>query len=363
MAYLALPGEAVSAPAYAPWAGPTPGMELKRRLIAWARLAPSAHNSQPWLCYVDEADVIVQLADPRRVLPASDPTLRQFTLSQGAFLELLTLAAAAEGVEAVEELFPEGPYGDDPATLLHHPVAYLTLRPSSDLLPPSIFIHLPNRRTSRAPFTGRAVSEAERQALLTAARTHGVAAGWLDRGVAMERVRALTIEGIRTEMNDPAALEELAGLMRLTRPQVAQFRDGLVPLPFWLGTLLDLLFGPQAFARPGGLLVTQGIKQQSAGPESAAAFLWMVTPGNSREEQLAAGRAYLRLDLEAARLGLGLQPLSQALERHGALAPLNDALQALLAPEGGTVQMLCRIGTPPKRPDPTPRRAVEALIT
>ena len=72
----------------------------RRRALAHAILAPNAHNMQPWLVDLSEADVITLYIDRTRLLPETDPFSRQIVISHGTFLELLVLAAAAEGYSA-----------------------------------------------------------------------------------------------------------------------------------------------------------------------------------------------------------------------------------------------------------------------
>ena len=77
------------------------------------------------------------------------------------------------------------------------------------------------------------------------------------------------------------------------------------------------------------------------------AHVWQVTEGNSRAEQIAAGRDWLRINLAATALGLGTQPLSQALQEYPEMAGHYAAIHEKLAPGGGTVQMFARLGYGP----------------
>ena len=63
------------------------------RILHYASLAPSGHNSQPWCVrLIDDRKMIIG-ADPERRLPAVDPNNREVMLSLGAFVENLSLAA------------------------------------------------------------------------------------------------------------------------------------------------------------------------------------------------------------------------------------------------------------------------------
>jgi hypothetical protein len=81
-----------------------------------------------------------------------------------------------------------------------------------------------------------------------------------------------------------------------------------------------------------------------ANTDSAMAHLWQVTPGNARADQIAAGRDWVRLNLAATAEGLGMQPLSQALQEYPEMDQYYRAVHARLAPDGGTVQMLALLG-------------------
>jgi hypothetical protein len=78
---------------------------------------------------------------------------------------------------------------------------------------------------------------------------------------------------------------------------------------------------------------------------SAMAFAWIVTPGNSRDDQIAAGRAYMRQSLLATEKGLSMQPMSQALEEYEAMKPFRDRVHEMLTETPGErIQMLTRFG-------------------
>ena len=55
---------------------------------------------------------------------------------------------------------------------------------------------------------------------------------------------------------------------------------------------------------------------------SARAFGWLTNGNRTRKDQLDAGRAYLRLNLEATRLGLAIHPWSQALQEYPEMADI-----------------------------------------
>lgn len=358
----ALSGCTDTAPAYAAWQGPPPLEDVRLRLAAWARLAPSSHNLQPWRLRLEGDDALLLHVDPARLHRATDPDARQAVVSQGTFLELYVLAAEAEGLTAEVSLFPDGVF-TGPEDMARRPVARVVLREAAEARPSPLFAEATRRRSSKVPFIGRAITDAERRRLADAvAPVPGVTAGFLDRGPAMERLRALVLEGMRAEMRDPAALDELSRVMRLAPAEVLAHRDGIVPLPGPAGWVASLLFGRRSLADPDSFMTRSGLRQMQAWAETATAFVWLTTAGNDRDEQVAAGRAYMRLDLAASAAGVALHPMSQALQEVAAQDVQRAALQELLAPDGRVVQMLARLGHVPEAPPPTPRRPVQSLL-
>lgn len=59
-------------------------------------------------------------------------------------------------------------------------------------------------------------------------------------------------------------------------------------------------------------------------------FVSLNTRGNSRLEQIASGRSYLRVALSVAGLGLVMQPMSQALQEYTAMQSYYEQVHAVL---------------------------------
>lgn len=146
------PAEAVEA-----WKGPVGETDLRRRAVAYAITAPNSHNLQPWLVDLRESGVITLRTDPARVLPQTDPWGRQILIGHGAFLELLVMALAQQGVASEVLLWPQG---EMPAALKDwddRPVARITLKPGGQ--PDPLFAQVLLRRTPKTDFdTTRAIA-------------------------------------------------------------------------------------------------------------------------------------------------------------------------------------------------------------
>ena len=82
-------------------AGAVPDSTAARALHAvhYAILAPSLHNSQPWLFQWRLDPLLIEIAaDTRRQAPVLDPRCRQLVISCGAALKNLTVGLRAAGL-------------------------------------------------------------------------------------------------------------------------------------------------------------------------------------------------------------------------------------------------------------------------
>lgn len=347
----------------APWAeaeAAAAHADPRIRALAWAVLAPNPHNRQPWIAELPAAapDTVVLRCDLDRRLPATDPFDRQITIGLGAFAELFRLAAAAES-RAVEVLpFPEG----EPAPRLDaRPVALLRLGTPGSAAPDPLFRHAAARRSSKLPYDmTRPVPEAA-LASLGASVAAPVAFGGTAAPERVAALRDIAWRAWQVEAGTEAAHGESVELMRFGRAAVAASPDGI---SLWGPGLEEAIAAGQltrAAMLPGGaghqVMVARYAPMLAATP----AHVWLTTPSNTRAAQLAAGRDWLRVNLAATGLGLALHPVSQALQEFPEMRGPYGEIHAALAPAGGTVQMLGRLGYARAVP-PTPRWPAESRM-
>ena len=344
--------------ARAPWSAAGGYDEPRMRALSYAILAPNPHNMQPWLVDLDTPGEITLHVDRDRLLPHTDPFSRQIVIGLGCFLEILRLAAAEDGFRVETELFPEG--SDDQA-LDVRPVAVCVF--VKDAEPePELFAQVPHRRSLKEPYdTERPVTDDVLAALAYAA-VAGTVVGHTNATDEVETLRELTVQAFEVEFETDATYRESVDLFRIGAREVNANPDGLE----FTGPAFEALRLTGLFTREGaldrdGMSYKQALEMISATARTGMAYLWLTTDGNSREEQIAAGRDWVRVNLAATGLGLGIQPMSQALQEYPEMAGHYEVAHGLLAPEGGTVQMLGRLGYGPDIPV-TPRWPLEAKI-
>ncbi|MEJ8857484.1 twin-arginine translocation pathway signal protein [Variovorax robiniae] len=352
------------------WNGPGEETDVRKRAVAYAVTAPNPHNRQPWLVDLREPDAITLYCDNDRLLPETDPFGRQILIGHGAFLELMVMALAQQGMRSEVTLWPEGEMAPQLRDWDTRPVARLRLLPGAQADP--LFASVLQRHTPKLPFdTTRPMAAATLTALLS--QPHGsdvVRAGGTIDAARVAQLRALCWEAAKVELTTPRTVMESIRLMRIGPDEILAHRDGLT-INTRMARIASGLgqFDRSAPPSPDSPAHKQAMQTFDGYCSTAMGFTWLSTGGNSRSDQIAAGRAYVRQQLRATQLGIGMHPMSQALQEFPEMAPHYERAHRLLldaaAPASArdaTVQMLCRIGYASAAAQATPRRTLSQFF-
>lgn len=323
------------------------GDDARVRALSYAVLAPNAHNRQPWSVDLSEPDGLTLYCDLDRRLPETDPFDRQITVSLGCFIELFTLAAAEDGFGVDIDLFPNG----EPSPRLDAgPVAHLRLVPGAGTRD-SLFAQIVNRHTNKEPFdVARAVSPLDVDGILVASgASRSLQAGSTLDDAKILQLRDLTWRGHEIESFTARTMQESVDLMRIGKAEVLANPDGIdLSGPLFEALNTAGLLTREQIADPTTTAFRQGMDIYREIIDSAMGYVWLISDGDTRAEQIAAGRAYVRMHLEATARGIDMHPLSQALQEYEEIAALYDEAKVTLgAQPTQTVQMLARIGYGP----------------
>ena len=343
--------------------------DARIRLAAGGILAASGHNMQPWIIRLDPSDPMVfhLYADSKRMTKEVDPYARQMMISQGTFLEYVAVAGKKEGWDTRIELFPDGEY--DEADLAHSmdtlPVAKITLvKAQPQEIPLYGAMYLPD--TNREPYRAEGLSVSQASALESLSDSVGISIKVYLEQAELSKIGQYALKSAEIEADVSRVMEESSAIFRASEYQKNRYRYGFsVEGQGASGFKMHVLQGMLTVfpsLNSGEAATRNFISYASASVHSTPAYAMIVTQDNSRASQVESGMLYSRLVLTGHTLGLVMQPLSQVLEEYPEMdGPYTEFKQAY-APDGGTVQMLFRVGYPTKGVPLSMRRDVMDFI-
>jgi hypothetical protein len=313
-----------------------PKADVLRSLIRAATLAPSSHNTQPWLFGIG-GNVVELLADRTRALPVNDPDDRELTISCGCALFNLRVAAAAAGLEANVQALPDAANAD----LL----ARVQVVPAGAPVTEAVLNEaIATRRTYRERLAATPVDAAASSALIDAASAEGATLAVLLTDAQRDAAAALVADGDAMQWTNPSWRRELAAWMHPRRRG-----DGL-SLPALANPVAQLV------VRTFDMGHAVGTKDRQLADGSPVLAV-LSTEGDSARDWLAAGQALQRLLLVGVRLGLQASYLNQPIQ----VAALRPKLQQITG-RPGYAQLLLRIGAPIKAMPAAARRPLDDVL-
>ena len=342
----------------------------RMRLVAAGLLAASNHNMQQWRIRLDKSDPMAfyLYADSSRMTREVDPYARQMMISQGTFLDYVAVAAGEEGYHAAIRLFPEGTYDEShlASSMGAKPVAAIALtrqRPQRSALYKALFLPDTNREAYRA---GK-LTAAQTSALESLPSPDDASITLYQDRKHVSTIGQYALRAATTEAGVARVRNESDAIFRANEYQKNKYRYGysvegqgasgfMKHMVQGLVTLVPSLNTGKAASR-------NFIRYTTASVDHTPAYMTIATTDNSRLAQVESGMLYSRLVLTGHTLGLAMQPLSQVLEEYPEMGTRYAEFMKSYAPDGGTVQMLLRVGVPTTDVPLSMRRDVQSLLT
>ncbi|MCC7374388.1 MAG: hypothetical protein IT581_07015 [Verrucomicrobiales bacterium] len=176
-------------------------------LLGYAVLAPSPHNTQPWLFRINFSDIEI-FADPRRALPMADPHRREQIIACGCALYNLRLAAQYFGQGYSVDPFPDP---QQPNLLARFTLRGPTETASEDIV---LFQAITARRTNREAFRQEPIAEDILTELTEASAPEGAWLAIVTDDDSKKALAELVAKADRTQWSNPDFRKELAAWMR-----------------------------------------------------------------------------------------------------------------------------------------------------
>jgi nitroreductase len=312
--------------------------------LRYAILAPSSHNSQPWLFHV-EGDTIELYADRSRALPVVDPDHRELTISCGAALHHLRTAFAAVG-QAIEVT----------RTCCDDRLARVRL--VGDRIEPNARARRRleatlDRRTVRAALVDPPRHDAVVKELEAAAREEGASLVFADRSL-RDRIADLVAAA---DVEQASSRDFRHELSRWLHSNHSTRDDGMPAATLGMGTLGSLLAPLAVRAYDWG---KQRARKDHDLVEHSPLVAVLGTPGDVPNDWLTAGEALSAMLLDAAAHGIAASFLNQPVEIESLRATL-----ASIVWEAEVPQLVLRLGIPfeePREIERSARRALEEVV-
>jgi nitroreductase len=311
--------------------------DLLESCVRTATLAPSLHNSQPWLFRVGAGRVEV-FADPARRLDVLDPSGREMMISVGAALFTLRLSLLAAGRPADVAIFPDPGRPDLVAKV--STAGQVDVPDEIERLAAAV----PQRHTNRYPFAGTPVPAEAIEQMTYAAWQENARLTVADEA-GRDAIVALSRAAEQEQRATSGYREEMA---RWTVDRVRRY-DGIPPSAIGPWDALEVM--P---IRDFGLLQPNANRTAEVF-EPQPSIVVLATVGDDRTAWVTAGQALQRVLLTATSLDLATTPISQPVEVAGIREQLTDTSAGIWA------QMVLRVGY--GRPaTATPRRPLADVL-
>ncbi|WP_326639825.1 nitroreductase family protein [Streptosporangium sp. NBC_01755] len=297
-----------------------------RTAVGAAVWAPSVHNTQPWSFSIDGEEIALR-ADSDRRLRLGDPEGREMLISCGAALMNVRLALRRFGREPQVRVLPDP---DRPALLA-------TVRVGAAVAPDEhtrlLHAEIERRRTHRAGFTEVPVADRLVEAFVCQASAEGARLTPVRSKAAVRVLAALTCAAEDVQSQDRLLTLEM---IRWAQPPGSPRKDGVSAQGY---PREPRRTHPHFAQRDYTHGHSWGSDTDQFLSTSTGTVAVLTTPGDSREDWVAAGQALQRILLHASAYDISAAFHTQALE----MFHLREFLrQELLS--GEYPQMIMRLG-------------------
>ncbi len=284
---------------------------LMVELIRYATLAANSHNTQPWHFKIGNKKITIS-PDFTRRCSAVDPDDHHLYASLGCAAENVVHAARAFGLKANVSIHNGS-----------QEIIQIDFEPASSNQS-DLFLAIPKRQCTRAPYDSTKASPQQLKALETVAQDKGIASQIFTDKTDLEVILEFVVAGNTDQMQDKAFVKELKEWIRFNPYSAMKYGDGLYTatsgnptFPSFVGSLFfDLAFKEK----------TENDKYRDQ-IRSSAGVIAFVSEQDDIEHWIKAGRCYQRFALRATALGLKHSFVNQAVEVSKVQAQLANYLK------------------------------------
>jgi hypothetical protein len=314
------------------------------QIINAATLAPSSHNTQPWIFYIED-DRIHICPDYDRGLNVVDPDHHELFISLGCALENLEIAARKFGYCAKVNIIQ----GNDVSISIE-------LEPALAKEESILYDQIEVRQTTRNRYNGISIPIRHLLMLQSVQMEAGVRCFIINNRNEFPKYTALIKEACVLQFSGHEYVSELVKWIRFNRVRASKTNDGLYAaaagkpdLPEWFGKfIVGLTIDPAREARKCEALLN-----------SSSALVIFTGVSDDKKTWINVGRSFERFALTASYLNINLAHQNAACE----VRSVREKLAGVLNLKNGEQPlMLSRIGYSDKMPYSYRRPLNEVLM-
>lgn len=329
------------------------GISLPKEIIDifyHASLAPSGHNTQPWLIKLIDRNRFRISLNKKCLLPAVDPNNRESLLSLGAFTENLVLAANNYGYATELEMLTDSPFSED----------IMEVRLTEDKVVPFQMQKIVNRRTVRNGYSTKEIKSEDFAYIINNDTNHfhffsneSKEGRYLSQGT----IEANWIQAFRDD-----AQKELANWIRWSPDEAKKERDGLTPesmeIEGFAGWFVRNFYSKESAMEPSFREKT--VEKVVEQVNSSGGWIIITSNDKSVKTLVETGRLFERTFLKIRDKNIGIHPMTQLLEE----SAFNKSIAVELGVNFGEIQFILRTGYLENYPEPVSlRKPISKLIS
>jgi len=324
------------------------GLEKDEIAILYlASLAPSGHNTQPWVVRILEPKHWVIGSDKKRWLPAVDPDNRELLLGIGAFIENLVMAAGTFGYEVDIQIIAKNPLDRD--------IAEIRLKKGKTVDFP--LEKIKTRRTVRSGYSDQEIKAEDLKYITRHDAKSCIVSDvpsphsfyFPNSSLQGKYLQEGTIAANRTQAFRDPAQEELANWIRWSNKEARQYRNGLTPESMEIkglaGWYVRNFYHRESILKKSFREQTVDITSKQV--KTCGGWLVVTSTDSNIPTLIEYGRVFENMLLKIREKMIAIHPMTQMLEE--------EAWKNRVAKElgvGGEVQWILRIGYLKSYPDP-----------
>ncbi|MBD3226547.1 MAG: hypothetical protein GF313_17610 [Caldithrix sp.] len=316
-------------------------------ILNYGALAPSGHNTQPWLVkIISESELVIQ-SDQSRWLPQVDPNNRETFLSLTAFAESIRLAARSSGWNAQIKRIADSRKDQD--------VFKITLKRTSTTQQNDLQL-LKQRSTTRSNYETREINNNTVMPLIGVDRNHvhyyplqSHEGRWIADNLP---------EAIKQQSFNDAKQKELAQWLRFSRDTAEKRQDGLTAEALgmnWMTRFIWYNFFNRDTAM-GNSFRKKAVETAHDQVNHCSGFLVLTSQDDALKSHFECGKLYQQISLKLTEMDMVHHTMSQLLEEEPWSSQIRTQLNL-----NDPVQFVIRVGYGEKA-RPSIRRPVKSFI-